>query len=797
MGFGRLNSLGGGFGRMGGLHVVAPPVVNLLTNSETFVQWTATGATVTQNVDNDSRGVGVGCRLIEFANLSAHSLNSPNNINFVAGKTYTLSVEGKFETGQFLQLLFGSAAFGANAWGNFDMQAGQTATMGSAATGSVKSLGNGRYRFKLTAVATTTAAAPVAIFAANSGTMTRAASYTGVATNTRLIANAQVVEGTGADQYASTEAQVPLIGNISNTIVGAIRWDAWHHPTEDTIRTAVETSLGPPQYHWRLPFFATEPTASSALIAGAQADMDAEIDLAVRAGLNFWAFFWYGAASTNGMVTAWTYFQASARKNDINWCLYFSGITTLHSEVATNLANVVSYIQQRNYQTTADGRPLIFVFDDSGSRTTTAADISALRSALASAGVKNPYIAFHQSTPDATVITTYGFDATTTYAPVSSVTGAQPFSALDTAARSKWAAQAAQGVDVVPAFSMGWDRRPRVENPVPWETPSGTLSDYYYLVRSTDISTHVDACLSWVRANPTAAKANVVIGYAWNENDEGGWITPTRATLGVNRGHIDALWAVLKNQSPANIYRPNYVPVSAIGSDLIECWDARRADTILALSDATYTNAVHSWTGLVTGANLAQTTPLLKPVYDPVGLNGGPCIIFDGIQQYLTCTDAAFMALLPIGSTACEIWVLCSQDVAGADGTTRHVAGYANTSVVNVRSLARLPVTGVNRARIYTGTGAAATVATDTAVDLSGIHVMRGIFGSTQSSIEVDGNTAVSATVTPVTSAPLLFRVGAIPASAASNWWQGKVAAVFITKPLSAQKAADLHKYLG
>lgn len=242
---------------------------------------------------------------------------------------------------------------------------------------------------------------------------------------------------------------------------------------------------------------------------------------------------------------------------------------------------------------------------------------------------------------------------------------------------------------------------------------------------------------------------------------------------------------------------PNYDPITALGTDLIEMWDASRADTVLALTDATYTGAVHSWTGLVTGANLAQSTPNLKPIYSSTGLSGTPCLTFNGTSQYLKCTDAAFLALLPTAATPCEIWVLCSQDAAAADATTRHAVGYSASSAINGRSLARIPVSSVNRARVYTGTGAAATVATDTNVDLSGVHVMRGIFGATASSIDVDGNTAVSATVTPVTSTPALFMVGSIPALAASNWWQGKISTIILTKPLSTAKATALHNYLG
>ena len=241
----------------------------------------------------------------------------------------------------------------------------------------------------------------------------------------------------------------------------------------------------------------------------------------------------------------------------------------------------------------------------------------------------------------------------------------------------------------------------------------------------------------------------------------------------------------------------NYDPITALGTDLIEYWDASRIDSVDAITDSTYINAVGHWYGLIGGYDLAQSTPLLKPTYSPTGLAGGPCISFDGVQQYLTCVDAGLMAILPKDAVPCEMWVLCSQDIEAADATTRYMCGYAATSVVNGRALARLPIGGVNRARAYTGTGGAATTATGTAVDFSGVHVIRGIHGATQTSLEVDSGTKINATVTPVTSTPAIFRVGCIPASGASNYFKGKIAAVFVTKPLTDPVALALHAYLG
>ena len=35
------------------------------------------------------------------------------------------------------------------------------------------------------------------------------------------------------------------------------------------------------------------------------------------------------------------------------------------------------------------------------------------------------------------------------------------------------------------------------------------------------------SALQFTKTNPKRARANTVIGYAWNEHDEGGWLCPT------------------------------------------------------------------------------------------------------------------------------------------------------------------------------------------------------------------------------------------------------------------------------
>ena len=60
--------------------------------------------------------------------------------------------------------------------------------------------------------------------------------------------------------------------------IGAIRWDAWYDPADGKVAQAVERSLGPAEFHYRMPFFGRETGPNSVRINGdSQAIMDQEI----------------------------------------------------------------------------------------------------------------------------------------------------------------------------------------------------------------------------------------------------------------------------------------------------------------------------------------------------------------------------------------------------------------------------------------------------------------------------------------------------------------------------------------
>jgi hypothetical protein len=76
----------------------------------------------------------------------------------------------------------------------------------------------------------------------------------------------------------------------------------------------------------------------------------------------------------------------------------------------------------------------------------------------------------------------------------------------------------------------GWDRRPRVEHPVPWEKyqkPGAGIEKYYQAPQPDELASHLQHALDWTRGHPKSTSANAILIYAWNENDEGGWLVPT------------------------------------------------------------------------------------------------------------------------------------------------------------------------------------------------------------------------------------------------------------------------------
>jgi len=353
-------------------------------------------------------------------------------------------------------------------------------------------------------------------------------------------------------------------GQEAPPIVGAIRWDGWYGT--GSVVKAVEASLGPPKYHFRLPWFARVVGEGKVSINGdAQAVVEQEIAYAAKAGLNYWAFVDY-CDEASAMHIALNRYRSAKDKKGIRYCFVEEG-PRLDGLGTAAWQRLVEHFRHPDYQTVLDGRPLLFVFV----KTTRLgrSEWDELKRQTLNAGLKPPYLVLMGWHPeeDAKDMAALGFDAISAYARGGSYSMTQPSYAEQCAMirRDRWEKCRALRLPSVTFASAGWDTRPRNERPPPWctwvtatpdKTPPAQQKPLLDSVTATsdELATHIREALEWTRANRDLNPANALIIYGWNEHDEGGWLQPTLGPDGrPDEARIRALGRVLRPSLPEKL----------------------------------------------------------------------------------------------------------------------------------------------------------------------------------------------------------------------------------------------------
>lgn len=219
-----------------------------------------------------------------------------------------------------------------------------------------------------------------------------------------------------------------------------------------------------------------------------------------------------------------------------------------------------------------------------------------------------------------------------------------------------------------------------------------------------------------------------------------------------------------------------------LGADRLAHWDATVLSSI-TLSGSAVTGLRELVGGTVYVPGVAST----RPAFSATEFNGGPCLVADGVDDYL----AAAEVLGPTGAAPSEIWVCVSQDALSSNTTPYQIIGYGSSVTVNTsRGIWRSSISSVNRVRAVVGIGAASGSATDASTDFSGFHVVRALFGSTSTSISIDGGPPTSLAAVPSTVAERTSLFSAMANSSA--FFVGKFSAGLVTNPLSTGKASAL-----
>jgi hypothetical protein len=125
--------------------------------SQTFssASWSKTNVTETSDTTAAPDGTTTADTLL-FAGGGLLSGIFQTPVSYLSGFSYTQSVFAKYIDQQWIQITFGSAAFGSSQYANFDIQNGAVGGV-AGGTASIVSVGNNWYRCIFTATATSTA----------------------------------------------------------------------------------------------------------------------------------------------------------------------------------------------------------------------------------------------------------------------------------------------------------------------------------------------------------------------------------------------------------------------------------------------------------------------------------------------------------------------------------------------------------------------------------------------------------------------------------------------------------------
>ena len=82
----------------------------------------------------------------------------------------------------------------------------------------------------------------------------------------------------------------------------------------------------------------------------------------------------------------------------------------------------------------------------------------------------------------------------------------------------------------------------------PWamDHPTIPASDYWYTgVTPEKIGQHLRNGIQWTKRNAKKVFGNLILMYAWNENGEGAWLTPTKYE---NNARLEAVQKVIDEE---------------------------------------------------------------------------------------------------------------------------------------------------------------------------------------------------------------------------------------------------------
>jgi len=307
-------------------------------------------------------------------------------------------------------------------------------------------------------------------------------------------------------------------------LIGAVRWDAWFPGNNSTrnggprnVGQQVSDTLSQVKFHFRVPYFAKleDDDITVTYPMPTQELFDEEMQYAAEAGIDYFAYCMY--KDGNEMAYARKFHMQSPLRNTVKYCAI---LASGDYNILSNLDELTYLFKQDYYVKVCNGRPLVYIYNYT--KDTTEADIAAIKASCSAANIPVPYFAgmfwwnyFDINSPLFDAVSGYGAGGT----------NGQSFKSLAQIVEGRWDNTVANYKKLIPLVTTGWDPRPRNEHLVDWcENPPHS---WVQTPTIAEIDTHLTNAISFIKENSQACEANTLLIYAWNENDEGGWLVPT------------------------------------------------------------------------------------------------------------------------------------------------------------------------------------------------------------------------------------------------------------------------------
>jgi hypothetical protein len=184
---------------------------NLFTFSEMFTSgnWIKNTSTITANTTTAPNGTLTADTFTGDGASGQHQ--TYQNVTLTNGLAHTTTIYAKKNTNNFIQIYGSGGPFGgANFWANFDLNNGVVGSVGTSATASIQSVGNGWYRCTMTATTIADGATNIIFHLITSATSGRG--ETNTLSTSVFLWGAQINQGALLDyQMTETRLNIPRL----------------------------------------------------------------------------------------------------------------------------------------------------------------------------------------------------------------------------------------------------------------------------------------------------------------------------------------------------------------------------------------------------------------------------------------------------------------------------------------------------------------------------------------------------------------------------------------------------------